>query len=74
MVKEEFKSTQIGSYQIYNAIRLSMENHFKYLDLGVSQMYGTDKPLDPKNSLINFKEQFGAKAMVRTAYEKKLIP
>ena len=73
MVLEEFRSMQIGSYQIYHVIDWSMDHGLKYLDLGVSQMHGTSQPLDPKESLISFKEQFGAKALVRTAYKKNLL-
>jgi len=73
MVCEEFRSMQIGSYQIYHVMDWSMDHGLKYLDLGVSQMHGTSQPLDPKESLISFKEQFGAKALVRTAYKKNLL-
>tara|TARA_B100000214_G_C23964672_1_gene627078 strand:+ start:478 stop:1446 length:969 start_codon:yes stop_codon:yes gene_type:complete len=73
VVLKDFRSMQIGSYQIYHAMDWSMNYGLKYLDLGVSQMYGTSQPLDPKDSLISFKEQFGAKALVRTAYKKSLF-
>mgnify|MGYP001353689892 FL=1 len=40
-------------------------------DLGVSQTPEKANPLDPKFSLIRFKEQFGARGVLRIAYEKE---
>ena len=41
------------------------------MDLGVSQTPENKNPLEPKFSLIKFKESFGCKGSMRIAYEKE---
>ena len=40
-------------------------------DFGVSQTPELANPLDPKFSLIQFKEQFGSQGFLRIAYQKE---
>ena len=47
------------------------KNNLKYLDIGVSQLYIKNEII-PHESLINFKEQFGAQAMIRKVMKLKL--
>ena len=42
------------------------------IDFGVSHTPEHDNPLQPKLSLIQFKEQFGAQAMIRKVMKIKL--
>ena len=47
------------------------KNKLNFLDIGVSQLY-KDSEIIPHESLINFKEQFGAKTMIRKVMKLKL--
>ena len=53
-------------------LKWAKEHNIKYLDFGVSHEAGTEHPLTPKISLIKFKEQFGARGVLRTVYKWKL--
>ena len=71
MIDYEFQNLQIASLQIYESLKWAKENNLKFLDIGVSQVYKGDEII-PHESLINFKEQFGATTMIRKVMELKL--
>ena len=71
MINYEYKDLQVASLQIYQSLRWAKENKLQYLDIGVSQLYDEEKII-PHDSLINFKEKFGAKAMIRKVMNLKL--
>ena len=71
MIDYEYQSLQVASLQIYASLKWAQENNLKFLDIGVSQLYEGDKII-PHESLINFKEQFGAKAMIRKVMKLNL--
>ena len=54
-----------------NHLNGQKKNKLKFLDIGVSQKYEGNKII-PHESLINFKEQFGAQAMIRKVMKLKL--
>jgi lipid II:glycine glycyltransferase (peptidoglycan interpeptide bridge formation enzyme) len=56
----------------YFFVRDAQQRGFKYLDLGVSHETNTTNPMDPRVSLIRFKEHFGAKGQLRTRLKKLL--
>jgi hypothetical protein len=57
---------------MYEVINWSTENGYKYLDIGVSQDTKADNPMTPSMSLIDFKEKFDAKTVMRNTLRKKL--
>jgi len=71
MIDYEFQNLQIASLQIYESLKWAKENNLKFLDIGVSQVYKGDEII-PHESLINFKEQFGATTMIRKVMKLKL--
>ena len=71
MIDYDYQDLQIGSLQIYQSLKWAKENKLNYLDIGVSQLYKKNI-IVPHNSLIHFKEQFGAQAMIRKVMELKL--
>ena len=71
VIKEKFKATQLASLQLYSAMSFAQKNNYKILDFGVSHKPEALNPLSPKFSLINFKEQFGAKGCLRIVYKKE---
>tara|TARA_B100000579_G_scaffold425732_1_gene431891 strand:- start:1217 stop:2173 length:957 start_codon:yes stop_codon:yes gene_type:complete len=72
VVDEKFKGTQLASLQLYNAMLFAQKNNYQILDFGVSHKPESLFPLSPKFSLINFKEQFGARGCLRAVYQKEL--
>ena len=71
MINYKYQSLLIASLQIYESLKWAKQNNLKFLDIGVSQLYKNDK-IVPHESLINFKEQFGAEAMIRKVMKLKL--
>jgi hypothetical protein len=71
MIDYKYQNLQVASLQIYASLKWAQENNLKFLDIGVSQLYEGNKII-PHESLINFKEQFGAKAMIRKVMKLNL--
>ena len=71
MIDYNYKDLQPASLQIYKSLEWAKQNGLCFLDIGVSQLYEGNKII-PHDSLINFKEQFGAKAMIRKVMKLKL--
>ena len=71
MIDYQYKDLQVASVQIYESLKWAQKIGLNYLDIGVSQLYDKNK-IVPHESLINFKEQFGAKAMIRKVMKLKL--
>tara|TARA_B100001989_G_C24551353_1_gene475126 strand:+ start:3741 stop:4739 length:999 start_codon:yes stop_codon:yes gene_type:complete len=65
------KDSQLSSFQLYNCLKICKKRGSLYMDLGVSQTPESKNPLEPKFSLIKFKESFGCKGSMRIAYEKE---
>lgn len=71
MINYDYQHLQIASIQIYESLRWAKKNNLKFLDIGVSQIYENNQII-PHESLINFKEQFGAQAMIRKVMKLKI--
>jgi len=69
-ILNKYKNTQLASYQFYNCMKYCKNKKLNYIDFGVSHLPENKNPLTPKLSLIQFKEQFGAKGLIRYVYEK----
>ena len=50
---------------MYEVVKWSTENGYKYLDIGVSQDTKAENPMTPSMGLIDFKEKFDAKTVMR---------
>ena len=72
VVDKLYANNQLASFQLYNAMFCAKKNNCNVIDFGVSHLPETSFPLSPKFSLIQFKEQFGAKGCLRTVYRKDL--
>ena len=57
---------------MYEVVKWSTENEYKYVDIGVSQDTKSENPMTPSMSLIDFKEKFDAKTVMRNTLRKKL--
>ena len=63
---------QVAMLQLYHSMKIAKHKKQHYVDFGVSHIPTNKNPLDPKFSLIQFKEQFGAVGVQRIAYYKEL--
>ncbi|NOX19288.1 MAG: GNAT family N-acetyltransferase [Chlorobi bacterium] len=61
----QFKPIQRVMYEV---IKDSTERGFTYVDIGVSQDTKADNPMTPSMSLIDFKEKFDAKTIMRNTF------
>lgn len=71
-IDSKFKKDHLSTFQLYNCIKFAKKNNKEILDFGVSHTPESPNPLDPKFSLIQFKEHFGTRGVVRTIYEKNI--
>jgi predicted N-acyltransferase len=57
---------------MYEVVKYSTENGYSYVDIGVSQDTKAENPMTPSISLIDFKEKFDAKTVMRNTLAIKL--
>ena len=57
---------------MYEVVKYSTENGYGYVDIGVSQDTKAANPMTPSMSLINFKEKFDAKTVMRNTLRLRL--
>ena len=65
----EYKPIQRVMYEV---VKYCTENGYKYVDIGVSQDTKAANPMTPSMSLIDFKEKFDAKTIMRNTLQIKL--
>ncbi len=56
---------------MYETVRWAIENGFEWVDIGVSQDTKSPDPMTPALSLINFKERFNSRGILRSTYHFK---
>ncbi len=71
-INPKHRQEHLATYQLYQCMRFAKKNNKKILDFGVSHNPETKNPLNPKFSLIQFKEHFNTKGVLRIVYEKKI--
>jgi hypothetical protein len=57
---------------MFEVMKYSTEKGYKYVDIGVSQDTKAENPMTPSMSLIEFKEKFDAKTIMRNTLHIKL--
>lgn len=57
---------------MYEVVKYSTENNYSYVDIGVSQDTSAENPMTPSMSLIDFKEKFDAKTVMRNTLSIEL--
>ena len=72
MINFEYNHLQPATIQIFESINWAKKYNLDYLDLGVSQQPQIENPLTPHASLIYFKEQLGASAIIRNVFKKTI--
>lgn len=66
---EELKPVYLVNYEI---TRWATEKGYEWVDIGVSQDTQAENPMTPSMNLINFKERFNARGILRSTYHYKL--
>ncbi len=56
---------------MYETVRWALENGFEWVDIGVSQDTKSPDPMTPALSLIQFKERFNSRGILRSTYHYK---
>lgn len=72
MLKYEYENLKPIHYVMYEVVKWSTEHGYQYVDIGVSQDTNADNPMTPSMSLIDFKEKFDAKSVMRNTLKKTL--
>lgn len=72
MINYDYANLQPATIQVFESINWAKKYKLDFLDLGVSQLPKAKNPLSPHTSLINFKEQLGAKSIIRKAFKKHI--
>ncbi|MBN1894198.1 GNAT family N-acetyltransferase [bacterium] len=57
---------------MYEVVKHATENGYRYVDIGVSQETSAADPMTPRVSLIDFKEKFDAKTILRNTFHVRL--
>ncbi len=57
---------------MHETIRWASHSGYTWVDIGVSQVPQATDPMTPSLSLINFKERFNARGILRSTYHKQL--
>tara|TARA_Y100000590_G_scaffold21760_2_gene25187 strand:+ start:612 stop:1604 length:993 start_codon:yes stop_codon:yes gene_type:complete len=73
IISEKFRNSQLASLQLYHCLKFAQKYSYQYIDFGVSHTPEKENPLSPKFSLIQFKEHFAAKGVLRKVYQKKYV-
>lgn len=58
---------------MYEVIRWATENGFSWVDTGVSQDTSAENRMTPSMTLVDFKEKFGARGILRSTYYKRFL-
>jgi len=72
MLNYEYENLKPIHRVMYEVVKWSTENGYQYVDIGVSQDTKADNPMTPSMSLIDFKEKFDAKTVMRNTLKKTL--
>ncbi len=72
MLKYEFEHLKPIHRIMYEVVKWSTENGYQYVDIGVSQDTKAENPMTPSMGLIDFKEKFDAKTIMRNTLSKEL--
>lgn len=65
MLRYEFEHLKPIHRIMYEVVKWSTESGYKYVDIGVSQDTKAENPMTPSIGLIDFKEKFDAKTIMR---------
>lgn len=65
---EEYQKLRPVNRLLHEVCMMAKEDGIQYVDFGVSMETDTDNPMDPRRSLIHFKEHFDSKGFLRSRF------
>jgi len=68
MLRYEYAAYKPIQRVMYDVLKYSTEHEYGYVDIGVSQDTKAENPMTPSMSLIEFKEKFDAKTIMRNTF------
>ncbi len=68
MLKYDYESLRPVYLIMYETVRWAVENGYEWVDIGVSQDTAAEDPMTPALSLIEFKERFYSRGILRSTY------
>lgn len=68
MLRYEYEHYKPVYLIMYDACKWAVENGFEWVDIGVSQDTTSENPMTPSLNLIQFKERFDARGILRSTY------
>lgn len=68
MLRYEYEHERPIYLVMYETVRWAVENGYEWVDIGVSQDTKADNPMTPSLGLIEFKERFDARGILRSTY------
>jgi lipid II:glycine glycyltransferase (peptidoglycan interpeptide bridge formation enzyme) len=68
MLRYEFEHLRPIYLVMYETVRWAVEQGYEWVDIGVSQDTKNLDPMTPSLGLINFKERFDARGILRSTY------
>ncbi|MFN3306096.1 MAG: peptidoglycan bridge formation glycyltransferase FemA/FemB family protein, partial [Candidatus Kapaibacteriota bacterium] len=71
MLLYEFEHLKPVYLIMYETVRWALEQGFEWVDIGVSQDTKSADPMTPALSLIQFKERFNSRGILRSTYHYK---
>ena len=71
VISSKYRNTQLSALQLFYCMQYANKRGARVLDFGVSHSPEQKNAMDPKFSLIEFKEQLGAEGVLRTVYQKE---
>ena len=72
MLRYEYTNYKPIQRVMYEVVKDATERGYNYVDIGVSQDTSADNPMTPSESLIDFKEKFDAKSIMRNTLRLQL--
>ncbi|WKZ70668.1 MAG: GNAT family N-acetyltransferase [Melioribacteraceae bacterium] len=72
MLRYEYEKYKPIQRVMYEVVKDATESGYKYVDIGVSQDTSAENPMTPSLGLIEFKEKFDAKTVMRNTFHIKL--
>ena len=72
MLIYEFSKYKPIQRVMYEVVKDATESGYNYVDIGVSQDTSADNPMTPSENLIDFKEKFDAKSIMRNTLRLQL--
>jgi hypothetical protein len=68
MLKYEYEHLKPIYLIMYETVRRAIEEGYEWVDIGVSQDTSAEDPMTPSIGLINFKERFDSRGILRSTY------